>query len=67
VSRRPYKEPFGVERALAIIDEGKGKHFDPDVVGAFYAIKDEILAIRESYGDKARPGADSQRGAPNVR
>jgi putative two-component system response regulator len=58
VSRRPYKEPFGVERAMAIIDEGKGKHFDPDVVAAFHAVRDEILAIRESYGDEARPGAD---------
>jgi len=67
VSRRPYKKPFSVERALAIIDEGKGKHFDPDVVDAFHAIKDEMLAIRESYGDNARPGADSRRGVLNVR
>jgi putative two-component system response regulator len=58
VSKRPYKEAFVVERALAIIDEGNGRHFDPDVVAAFYAVKDEILAIKESYGDEARPGAD---------
>jgi CheY-like chemotaxis protein len=45
----------------------KGKHFDSGMVGASYAIKDEILAIRESCGDEARPGADSRRGAPNVR
>jgi putative two-component system response regulator len=67
VSRRPYKEAFGVERALAIIDEGKGRHFDPDVVAAFDAVRDEILAIMEDHGDEARPGAGRRRGAPNVR
>lgn len=66
VSKRPYKEPFGAERALAIIDEGKGRHFDPDVVAAFFAVKDEILAILEGYGDEARPGAESPQGAAHV-
>jgi putative two-component system response regulator len=61
VSRRPYKEPFGAERALAIIDEGKGRHFDPEVVAAFLAVKGEILEIWEGYG------ADRRGGAPNVR
>ncbi len=49
-SRRPYKEPFSVEESLAIIREGRGSHFDPDVTDAFFTIQDEILAIREQYG-----------------
>jgi len=57
-SKRPYKEPFGVDRALAIIDGGSGYHFDPEVVIAFSAIKDEILAIKEKYSDDARLGGD---------
>jgi putative two-component system response regulator len=44
-SRRPYKEPFSVERSLAIIEEGRGVAFDPEVVDGFFAIKEEILKI----------------------
>lgn len=53
VSKRPYKEPFSVEKSLAIIMEGRGSHFDPDVVDAFFAIQEEILAIRKQHGDDA--------------
>jgi putative two-component system response regulator len=31
---------------LAIIREGRESHFDPDVVDAFFAIQDEIFAIK---------------------
>ena len=34
-SRRPYKESFTHENAVDIISEGRGTHFDPDVVDAF--------------------------------
>lgn len=43
-SERPYKKPFPPEKAFAIISEGKGTHFDPDVVDAFFDIKEEILS-----------------------
>ncbi|PKL41059.1 MAG: two-component system response regulator [Spirochaetae bacterium HGW-Spirochaetae-1] len=45
ISRRPYKKPFPVETSLEFIREGRGSHFDPEVVDAFFAVKDEILAI----------------------
>jgi putative two-component system response regulator len=48
-SKRPYKEPFSVEDSLVIIRAGRGNHFDPDVVDAFFAIQDEILAIKKEY------------------
>ncbi len=51
-SKRPYKEPFSLEKSFAIIEEGRGNHFDPAVVDAFLAIKDEILSIRERYKDE---------------
>jgi putative two-component system response regulator len=35
VSRRPYKEPFSVEQAQNIIEEGKGTQFDPALVDIF--------------------------------
>ncbi|MFH1552813.1 MAG: HD domain-containing phosphohydrolase [Candidatus Omnitrophota bacterium] len=46
-SKRPYKEAFSVEKALEIIREGRGTHFDPQVVDAFFAIQDEIIAINK--------------------
>lgn len=51
-SKRPYKEPFSIEKSFKIIKEGQGGHFDPEVVEAFFAIEPEILSIRERYRDK---------------
>ena len=51
-SKRPYKEPFSLEKSYKIIREGRGNHFDPDVVDAFFAIEDEILSIKEKYKDE---------------
>ncbi|MFZ3045771.1 MAG: two-component system response regulator [Desulfatirhabdiaceae bacterium] len=50
-SRRPYKEPFPIEKSFGIIRESRGRHFDPAVVDAFFDIEPEILAIREEYQD----------------
>ncbi len=41
-SERPYKKPWPLEKTLSVIQEGKGSHFDPDVVDAFLSIQDEI-------------------------
>ncbi|MBR5922955.1 MAG: HD domain-containing protein [Clostridia bacterium] len=38
VSRRSYKEPFSFEKAVDIIKEESGTHFDPEVVKAFLNI-----------------------------
>ncbi len=51
-SKRTYKEAFSVEKSNRIISEGKGAHFDPDVVEAFFAIQDTILAIMEQYRER---------------
>ncbi len=52
LSRRPYKEPFPLDKALGIIREGRGRHFDPAVVDAFEAVLDEILDIHARYQDE---------------
>lgn len=51
ISKRPYKNEFSVEKSLAIIKAGRGSHFDPDVVDAFFAILDKILLIKKQYAD----------------
>ncbi|MDR1870341.1 MAG: response regulator [Deltaproteobacteria bacterium] len=45
MSRRPYKRAFTVEQAVTIIQEGRGRHFDPDVVDAFMGDLEKILRI----------------------
>ncbi|MDR1609065.1 MAG: response regulator [Deltaproteobacteria bacterium] len=48
MSRRPYKKAFTVDQTVEIIKEGRGRHFDYDVVDAFMADLDEILRIWNS-------------------
>ena len=51
-SKRPYrKKPYPVEEAFAIVKKRKGSHFDPDLVGTFLSIKEEILSIKKEYED----------------
>jgi putative two-component system response regulator len=45
MSRRPYKPAFTMEQSVGIIQEGRGRHFDPDVVDAFVADLSEIQRI----------------------
>jgi putative two-component system response regulator len=52
-SQRPYKEAMSLQDALKIIEEGRGKHFDPAVVEAFFAAMDEIITIKKSYSDQS--------------
>jgi putative two-component system response regulator len=51
ISRRVYKPPFAHEMAVAIIMEGKGNHFDPDMVDSFMDIADDFYAISLEYAD----------------
>ncbi len=48
-SKRVYKPALSVEQACAILREGRGSHFDPRVVDAFFDAFDRILAVRGRY------------------
>lgn len=51
---RPYKPAWLAERAIAVIVADSGLHFDPDVVKAFLACVDRMLAIKRHFdGDDA--------------
>jgi putative two-component system response regulator len=52
ISKRAYKPPFSHEKAVEIITEGRGKHFDPDIVDAFLAITEEFKEIAVQYADR---------------
>ena len=49
VSRRSYKEPFSFEKAMDIIREGSGSHFDPNIAEAFIRAGDEVRSIMNTY------------------
>ena len=51
ISRRVYKEGMPHEKAMQIITEGRGKHFDPDMVDAFLAIADKFQDVALRYVD----------------
>ena len=51
ISRRVYKEGMPHEKAVGIIVEGRGTHFDPDMVDAFTELQDEFRAIAKRYAD----------------
>jgi HD-GYP domain-containing protein (c-di-GMP phosphodiesterase class II) len=51
VAERIYKKPFTYEKAMAIITEGAGKHFDPVVVEAFTKISDHLYSERTKLED----------------
>ncbi|MCO4762861.1 MAG: response regulator [Myxococcales bacterium] len=50
-SKRCYKPEFSVEKARAIMDEGRGKHFDPNLLDLFWTHIDEVLEIKAAYVD----------------
>ncbi|MBF0120129.1 MAG: response regulator [Desulfobacterales bacterium] len=52
LSKRCYKPAFSNEDAIKIIVEGKGKHFDPDIVDSFLNIKDKLIDIRKKFPDE---------------
>jgi response regulator RpfG family c-di-GMP phosphodiesterase len=46
-SERSYKAAFDKDKIIKIICEERGKHFDPDIVDAFLAIKDVFFEIHK--------------------
>lgn len=51
ISRRVYKPEMPHEKAVAIIREGCGSHFDPAVVEAFLSLEEEFQDIARRYAD----------------
>lgn len=49
VSRRSYKPGFSFEKAMGIIKEGSGSHFDPEIVDVFVACSDQVEEMLEEF------------------
>ncbi|MCR5112201.1 MAG: HD domain-containing protein [Ruminococcus sp.] len=53
VSRRSYKEPMPFDKAMDIIREGAGKHFDPVIVEAFLNAEEEVRRVEAEFSQMA--------------
>ncbi|RFO96789.1 two-component system response regulator [Rhodoferax lacus] len=60
ISRRVYKQGMPHEKAAAIIQKGRGTHFDPDLVDAFVVLQDEFRQIAARFAD-AEAGVDDKK------
>lgn len=52
ISRRPYKSSLSHEKAVEIILEGVGTHFDPHLIEVFRAVHSEFKVISEKYSEE---------------
>jgi putative two-component system response regulator len=51
--RRVYKNALQHDVAASIIREEKARHFDPDIVDAFFRVEDKILQIQQRFADES--------------
>ncbi|MNZ09683.1 Cyclic di-GMP phosphodiesterase response regulator RpfG [compost metagenome] len=61
ISRRVYKEGMPHEKAVNIMREGRGTHFDPDVLDAFLDVLNEFQDIAKAFADKDSDLAQKKR------
>jgi len=69
ISKRVYKPAFSHEKARGLIVEGRGSHFDADVVDAFLAAEAAFRAIAREFSDQAyseRAGAQEPESEPKA-
>lgn len=48
---RVYKKPMPIDQASQIITDGRGTHFDPDVVDAYLACRERFAEIATRFAD----------------
>jgi HD-GYP domain-containing protein (c-di-GMP phosphodiesterase class II) len=56
-SKRPYKEPMSFDKAMSILQEGSGSHFDPEILHAFQQIAHSLYEMY-GHGDDERARQD---------
>lgn len=52
-TKRPYKSAFDIQKCYSILEEGRGTHFDPEVLDAFFSAIDQIMDVHEHYADQS--------------
>jgi putative two-component system response regulator len=60
-SERPYKKAWPLEDAVALLERGRGMHFDPELVELFLGSMDEVLEIKNEFLDHSHGGGSDGR------
>jgi len=50
-SVRPYKKAWTVEKAVELIEQESGKHFDPALVPLFVKVLPEVIKVKDKFSD----------------
>lgn len=67
-SSRPYKPAWPIARAIALLREGRGSHFDPACVDALFNAWERVLEVRSRYQDgDTHPAPAIYQEAPRSR
>ena len=45
-TKRPYKPAYPIDKCFEIMEEQRGKQFDPQVLDAFFACRDKIIQVQ---------------------
>jgi len=48
-TKRPYKEAWPVEKAVQLLKDESGKHFDPQLIKIFIDVLPQILEVKEQF------------------
>jgi putative two-component system response regulator len=54
-TKRPYKPPFSRQKSFEILEEQRGKKFDPHVLDAFFARATDVVAVQLELLDSCLP------------
>ena len=65
VSRRSYKAPFPFEKAMNIIREEAGTHFDPAVAEAFMNAEAEVRRVEEEFSTEYESNSQKEKEQTN--
>jgi putative two-component system response regulator len=65
-TRRVYKPAYSHEVAREIILDGRGTHFDPDVVDAFMANEEQFITVKDQLEDQRASCLTNGSTAPEM-
>jgi len=60
ISTRPYKVGMPHSKAKEILVNGRGTHFDPDIIDAFLVVENDFIEIAERFRDQL-PLAEAEK------
>jgi HD-GYP domain-containing protein (c-di-GMP phosphodiesterase class II) len=64
ISKRVYKLAFSHKKAMSILLDGKGTHFDPCVIQALIAVENEFQDTANKYRDQNAEMSEMDKAGP---